>query len=214
MYSCSVTVFRDGINFVTENIEAYTMIINLSDFFYNDNFKVEDVSEAYKYTLKFTNSEYISEMNYIGDGNYEYYDSWEKIKNTKQLLGVIYQLIEIVRQENCRFLLHASAVSTPYGGIVFMGDSGAGKSSLMLRLCESNDYKMISNDKVVLGLGDNETFYIDVGSKIINLRKSSVDIYNTIINKLIDKKLVYSLRADMKSAENIINSKINEIANQ
>ena len=35
-----------------------------------------------------------------------------------------------------------------------------------------------------------------------------------IINKLIDKKLVYSLRADMKSAENIINSKINEIANQ
>lgn len=176
MYRCSIGLFGDRINFSSDCEAAFAMINAMRDFFFNDYFCVEGYDETNQYELMYINTD--SPAKLVKNGNtFIYQDDWKQIGNTKQLLAIIYQIIELQREESDRFVLHASAVSTPEGTLVLAGEAGSGKTSLMLRLCRKNGYKMVSNDKVVVGARDNE-LYVERGSRYLNLRKSSVDIYN------------------------------------
>lgn len=181
MYKCSIRINGDAIKFSTDWEQAYSMLMTLEEFFYNDNFEVGEYDESLKYELRYVNTDSASEL-LIYDRLFIYQDSWSKIGQTKQLLSIIYQVAELERQENNRYMLHASAVSSPAGTVVLVGDAGAGKTSLMLKLCLQAKYKMVSNDKVVIGWKYDEP-YVEKGSRFLNLRKSSIDIYHPELGK-------------------------------
>lgn len=185
-YGCSINIFGDGINFYTDCYNAYSQIIGLKHFFYVDYFKVDIIDNTLKYSLSFEDDdEEAGHIEKISPTFFQYIDSWDEICNTTQLRSVIYQIIELARQEKSRFLIHGSAVSTEEGSLVFLGDGGSGKSSTMLRMCQEHNAKMISNDKVVVGLEEN-TFIVEKGSRYINLRESSVRIFNSDLETVFD----------------------------
>ena len=188
LYKCSVCIFGDRVNFSTDCKNAYDVIIGLKDYFYNDNFSIDDYDISLKYEIQYIDSAEQSEL-LVNDNIYMYIDTWKDIFHTKQLQSIIYQVVDVVRQESNRFLLHASAISTKYGAVVFVGDSGVGKTSLMLRLCLKNNFKMISNDRVVIGKKD-DIIYVERGSKYLNLRKSSIDTYLPEISNVFGNQKV------------------------
>ena len=194
MYKCSIIIYGDAINFVTCYQAAYEMLCTQNDFFYNDNFKICEYNKDYRYTLLYINKEGPSTLTKNKGSVFVYSDLWEKISGTKQLLSIIHQIINLEREEKNRFLLHASAVSTPEGAYVFVGNAGAGKTSILLRLCSNPRIKMISNDKVVIGLHNNE-LYVERGSRYLNLRKSSIDLFNPSMSKFFDTKTINSYTA-------------------
>jgi hypothetical protein len=63
------------------------------------------------------------------------------------LLGPVLALLLHMRG---RYVLHASAVNFDFGAAVFMGDKGAGKSTLAASLLRHPEAKLISDDLVVL----------------------------------------------------------------
>lgn len=46
--------------------------------------------------------------------------------------------------------IHASAVSLPLGGVMFIGPSGSGKSSLAAHLIETHEARLIGDDRLTL----------------------------------------------------------------
>lgn len=195
---CSISIFDHGIVFTTQYLPAYSYITSLDNFFHIDNYSVAQV--AYKYTLEYVNSQTVSGFFKVDNTTFVFAENWERINSTTQLMSIIYQLIELDRQENNAFLLHASGVSFNGNAVLLLGEAGAGKTSLMLRLCKSKNFKMISNDKLSLCYNDDlKNASVSVGSRIINLRLSGVQSNNTCLLPEIetpdhrnysDKKLV------------------------
>lgn len=57
-----------------------------------------------------------------------------------------------------RFILHASFVRTPYGGLIFSGPSGIGKSTQADLWCRYGGGSMINGDRVILCKKDEQWF--------------------------------------------------------
>ena len=55
--------------------------------------------------------------------------------------------------------LHGSSIATPNGGILFLGDSGMGKSTIAAAFCERG-YTLISDDICSLSIGDTNTIML------------------------------------------------------
>ena len=196
-YTCSIFIFGNGINFFTNCLEAFNHIQKLKEFFYISNFSVTEYDPRNKYTLEFKhNSSHINPIFIQTTENYFLYtDSWEMINKTTQLMSIIYQIIELDRQENNKFLLHASGISTEKGSLVFLGGSGSGKSSIMLKLCMDYNYKMISNDKIVIGY--DKYCFVEKGSKYINLRRTSTKLFTPQLDYLFNSE-IKGIRWDTK----------------
>lgn len=93
-----------------------------------------------------------------------------------QALGWIsYWMMEAQRQEKSLFTLHASALTIDEKGILLLGHSGAGKTSVMLDLCRKYNGEVISNDLTIMGhdVSIGQLTLVD-GTKEIRLRLSSV----------------------------------------
>jgi hypothetical protein len=87
-----------------------------------------------------------------------------------------YWLMEAQRQAKSLFTLHASALTIDDKGVLLLGHSGSGKTSVMLDLCRRFDGEVQSNDLTVIGhdiLSDN----VDIieGTREIRLRFSSIN---------------------------------------
>ena len=54
--------------------------------------------------------------------------------------------------------LHACAVRLPAGGVLLLGDSGSGKSSLTLTLCAAHHGTLVADDRVILASRDARLF--------------------------------------------------------
>ena len=72
-----------------------------------------------------------------------------------------------------RFTCHSACVEKDGQATLFLGDAGAGKTSLALRLCLDKGYNLLSNDQTVIGL-KNDKLYTFAGTKFINFRYLSV----------------------------------------
>jgi hypothetical protein len=56
-----------------------------------------------------------------------------------------------------RTVIHSSAVSTPFGAVLFVGPSGSGKSTLARRLSDQSHWGLLSDDTAVLFIGASNT---------------------------------------------------------
>lgn len=76
--------------------------------------------------------------------------------------------------EKSMFTCHSACIEKDGKGILFLGDAGAGKTSLALRMCLDKNYSLLSNDQTVVGLKD-QTLKAFKGTQFINFRKTSVE---------------------------------------
>lgn len=54
------------------------------------------------------------------------------------------------------FNIHASCVSLKRKGVLLLGDSGAGKSDMALRLIEQHQAKLVADDRVDISICNNQ----------------------------------------------------------
>lgn len=94
-----------------------------------------------------------------------------------QALGWIsYWMMEAQRQQKSLFTLHSSALTVDKKGILLLGHSGAGKTSVMIDLCKKYNGEVASNDLTIVGYdGSSSQMNIIDGTKEIRLRLSSVE---------------------------------------
>lgn len=67
------------------------------------------------------------------------------------VLWTSYWLMEAQRQESSLFTLHSSALKIGDKGILLLGHSGAGKTTVMLDLCRKYNGQIVSNDLTIIG---------------------------------------------------------------
>lgn len=68
---------------------------------------------------------------------------------------------------------HSACVEKDGKAILFLGEAGAGKTSVALNLCLNEGYSLISNDKTLIGLKNGKLQAFD-GTKYLRLRYKSV----------------------------------------
>ena len=101
-----------------------------------------------------------------------------------------YWLMEQQRQEKSFFTIHSSALTINSKGILLLGQSGAGKTSLMLDLCKKYPSTVVSNDLTVVkhDTGSRRLVLVD-GTKEIRLRLASVDRNFPTLRPLFPKNI-------------------------
>ncbi|MEO6508547.1 MAG: hypothetical protein ABIO02_01210 [Patescibacteria group bacterium] len=84
-------------------------------------------------------------------------------------------LMEEQRQRDSQFTMHSSAVARNDRGLIMIGDEGAGKTSLMMKLAYDHGFSVASNDLTVLGYdASSQQAHIMDGTTKIRLRLASV----------------------------------------
>jgi len=89
------------------------------------------------------------------------------------LLYAAYPLLEDQRQSKNWLTAYSAAVSVDDSGILLLGKSGAGKTSVAVDLCRRYGAELIGNDLIILGLRD-EQLIVKAGTKFLFLRYESV----------------------------------------
>lgn len=86
-------------------------------------------------------------------------------------------LLEKVLSENNKIIVHSACVSKDDEAIYFLGRSGTGKTSVVLDLCLNKGFRLVGNDRIIIGMDDDGKLCSYEGTKFINLRYSSI-FYN------------------------------------
>ncbi len=73
-------------------------------------------------------------------------------------------------------LVHSAAIKLPEDeqSYVFLGEKGAGKTTLALRLCHQYGYGLIGNDQVFLGANENNELVTNNGNAWFNVRETAI----------------------------------------
>lgn len=83
-------------------------------------------------------------------------------------------LLEKALGEKKKLILHSACVSYNDSAILLLGRSGSGKTSLALNLCDNYGYKLMSNDRTIIGINDENKICCFEGTKYFTLRYSSI----------------------------------------
>ncbi len=89
------------------------------------------------------------------------------------LLYAAYPLLEVQRQRQQWLSAYAAAVSLGEHGVLLLGKSGAGKTSVVIDLCRRYGAQLIGNDLAILGLKEEDLF-VKGGTKFLFLRFESI----------------------------------------
>jgi len=91
------------------------------------------------------------------------------------ILWTSYWLMEAQRQEKSLFTLHSSALTIDGRGVLLLGHSGAGKTSVMLDLCRKYNGQVVSNDLTIVSHNSaSGDINLINGTKDLRLRLSTV----------------------------------------
>lgn len=89
---------------------------------------------------------------------------------------ISYWMMEAQKQKESHFTMHSSAITIEGRGILLLGHSGAGKTSIMLDLCRKYQGEIVSNDLTVIGYNNlSENLTLVDGTKEVRLRRTSVE---------------------------------------
>jgi len=98
---------------------------------------------------------------------------WKLMNNGETLLYAAYPFLEAQRQVHSWLTAYSAAVSLDGRGILLLGKSGAGKTSVALDMCIRYKAKIIGNDLVILGI-QKDGIYAKAGTKFFYLRYESI----------------------------------------
>jgi len=100
----------------------------------------------------------------------------EDYKDGQALAYLSFWLTEAQRQAESIYTLHSSALTVKEKGVLMIGHSGAGKTSIMLDLCQKYDCEVISNDLTFVKHNPvSRDLYLIEGTKEIRLRLASIE---------------------------------------
>jgi hypothetical protein len=112
----------------------------------------------------------------------ELFDLGEPFHN--MLLYPLRVLLELIRQEACEYVFHASAVIREGRAILLAGGPESGKTTTALDLCRNHGFALFANDQVLLGLRRGVPWILQ-GEDRVNIRFSSVAKYSPPLAKYL-----------------------------
>lgn len=73
-------------------------------------------------------------------------------------------------------LVHSAAIKLPDTdeSYVFLGEKGAGKTTISLRLCHQYGYRLIGNDQVYMGANNKDILVTESGNAWFNVRETAI----------------------------------------
>lgn len=161
---------------------CYESDIELQSFFNKGNFlqipgitisqKVPDDCDKY---VKYVASK---ENKFYCDGNNMIIKYDPELITQSSIIRVGFLLLEKGLAEKKKVLVHSACVSKKNNSILFLGRSGSGKTSTVLNLCRNYGYRLVGNDRVIIGLNSDDKLFSYSGTDFINMRYGSV-IKNT-----------------------------------
>lgn len=92
------------------------------------------------------------------------------------------RITERLLQKGNTILFHASAAANSRGAVAFLGEKGAGKSSLCYLLVK-NDFQYLSNDLMYLQLSDGATWCLGLPQEL-TLGESAMTWFNRSANRM------------------------------
>lgn len=97
----------------------------------------------------------------------------EQLRTGEALLYAAMPYLEILYQQKRVVTMHAAAVDLDGRGILLLGKTGAGKTSITLSLCRNHRARLIGNDIARVGMS-NGVVTACAGSKYFFLRQESI----------------------------------------
>jgi len=196
----------------TESYEIINYILNFTSIMEIEDFRVltskkNKKCDAYliikhselQKTCNFSNNV----MTLVGDCN--------KLINSSTIRSLIFVLADKIRQYNNMFTLHAAAVEKEGKGIVLMGSSGSGKSTMALTLCLKNDFKLISNEYTLIR-NAGKLLITGIYSKL-NIRRTTLDNIDKCLGEqyfldgkkqiFFDKKKINPIQLDISTSKGV-----------
>lgn len=115
---------------------------------------------------------------------------WPLMNGGDNFLYLALPLIEAEKQRNNIVTLHAASCSLNESGILLLGKEGAGKTSIIYKLCADYHANLIGNDLTFLK-GNSNGMELIGGTKFFFLRKASVEkslphLLNLLNSKQVD----------------------------
>lgn len=169
-YQCSVISAGEGVDFYSDHdlypiFNSSTMLTDHLDFLVLNS----PVGSGYKLYFRDSNENSIDYTDHECNISYP----WAMMNGGETLLYAAYPLLEDQRQRNNWLTAYSAAVSIDDGGILLLGKSGAGKTSVAVDLCRRYGAELMGNDLTILGL-HNEDLIVKAGTKFLFLRYESV----------------------------------------
>jgi hypothetical protein len=96
---------------------------------------------------------------------------WSSINRSGTLEGLLGQLLDIACLDSGVIPIHASAISSERGAYLFIGGSGAGKTSLAFPLCSQFGFRVVANDYLSFKALSQDDIAICQGDDFIDFRK-------------------------------------------
>ena len=169
-YQCSIVSAGEGVDFYSDYdlYSAFNQPAILADHL---DFLMLNKPTNSGYKLFFYNSD-VSCVSYLAKECHVSYP-WKMMNEGETLLYAAYPLFEDQRQSKKWLTAYSAAVSMGNSGILLLGKSGAGKTSVAVDLCRRYGAKLIGNDLIILGL-HGEDMVVKAGTKFLYLRYESV----------------------------------------
>jgi len=113
---------------------------------------------------------------------------WSRINKSGTLESLLGQLLDIACLDSGAIPIHASAISSKHGAYIFVGGSGAGKTSLSFSLCSQFGFRLIANDYLSFKPVRQGDIAICQGDDFIDFRKLPFpEMKNFLSNNTIEK---------------------------
>ena len=109
------------------------------------------------------------------------------------LLRVIRDVYQAIMHASGYLMLHMSAVVLNGKAIAFMGNKGAGKSSLLLRFMK-NGFGFLANDRVFVNIEERKIFSYPIACLI--LKDFMTDLPGCLLNSLSENGLMLNYHSD------------------
>ncbi|MDP2762931.1 MAG: hypothetical protein Q8O27_00210 [Enterobacteriaceae bacterium] len=109
-------------------------------------------------------------------------DDWRK-EIPIYIVHLLYKFFSRAYLKNGVISLHSSVAEKNDNLYLLVGFSGVGKTSILIKLLEDYNFKMVSGNKILLKVNDNKMSVVGVTS-VLSIRNESP----TVLNKVIPKK--------------------------
>ena len=169
-FRCSVLSVDEAVDFYSDG-NLFDLLNKPSLLGDHIDFTVSDQPANSGYKIFYTNG-YDNSVTYSRKQCHINYP-WEQMNNGETLLYSTYPLLETQRQRNACVTAYSAAVSLNNDGLLLLGKSGAGKTSVAVDLCRRYGAQLVGNDLTILGLQEDSLF-VKGGTKFFLLRFESI----------------------------------------